>query len=253
MRGVSTLETTSRTSIRSHLPSGILKKPFLLKSPGGAIESPSPADGGVGKTLLESSQTALPRPQPIENWIVVLTIVASAVVAWLHIRSGSIWYDEALTLLMTSGRATLGDWSLGMGQFKPTANLLKILSQLYTYDVHPPLYFWLLAIWRVLLGSSLEVARMFSAFFTLATLALVYRYAVGLGLRWPCVPVVVYAASAAGLRYAYNARPYAMATFLIILTLYLAHRKSRWTGALRSGLRCHTLLCGFVYRSHHCY
>jgi hypothetical protein len=49
-------------------------------------------------------------------------------------------------------------------------------------------------------------------------------------LRWPCVPVVVYAASAAGLRYAYNARPYSMATFLIVLTLYLAHRKSRWAG-----------------------
>ena len=224
-----------------------------MKSPGGTIESPSPADRGVAKTVLETSQTPLPRPQPIENWIVVLTIVASAVVAWLHIRSGSIWYDEALTLLMTSGRATLEDWSLGMGQFKPTANLFKILSQLYTYDVHPPLYFWLLAVWRVLLGSSLEVARMFSAFFTLAVLALLYRYAVGLGLRWPCVPVVVYAASAAGLRYAYNARPYAMATFLIILTLYLAYRKSKWTGVLRGGLRCYTLLCGFVCRGHHCY
>src|SRR5271165_5354580 len=36
--------------------------------------------------------------------------------------------------------------------------------------------------------------------------------------------------SAAGLRYAYNARPYAMATFLIVLTLLLARRRSRWTG-----------------------
>ena len=93
--------------------------------------------------------------------------------------------------------------------------------------MHPPLYFWALAIWRLLLGSSLEVARIFSALFTLATLTLLYRYAVGLGLRWPCVPVVIYAVSAAGLRYAYNARPYAMASFLIVLTLYLAHRSRR--------------------------
>jgi Dolichyl-phosphate-mannose-protein mannosyltransferase len=130
---------------------------------------------------------------------------------------------------MTSGRATL-DWSLGMGQFKPTANLLKILSQLYTHDVHPPLYFWTLALWRVLFGTSLEVARMFSTLFTLATLTLLYRYAVGLGVRWSCVPVVIYAVSAAGLRYAYNARPYAMASFLIVLTLFFAHRKSKWAG-----------------------
>ena len=31
MRGASTLETTSHTSIRSHLPSGILKKPLLAE------------------------------------------------------------------------------------------------------------------------------------------------------------------------------------------------------------------------------
>ena len=37
---------------------------------------------------------------------------------------------------------------------------------------------------------------------------------------------MVYALSAVGLRYAYNARSYAMATFLIVLTLLLA-RKNR--------------------------
>ena len=200
-----------------------------MKTAGGAIESTSNAETHVSLTAGTCSQTSLHRGRPIENGIVVVTLLVSTVVAWVHIRSTSIWYDEGLTLLMTSGRATL-DWSLGMKQFHPTANLLKILSQLYTYDVHPPLYFWALAIWRLLLGSSLEVARIFSALFTLATLTLLYRYAVGLGLRWPCVPVVIYAVSAAGLRYAYNARPYAMASFLIVLTLYLAHRKSPWTG-----------------------
>jgi len=130
---------------------------------------------------------------------------------------------------MTSGRTTL-QWPLGMDQFKPTANLLKILSELYRHDVHPPLYFWALALWRMAFGNSLEVARMFSALFVFATIGLLYRYAIRLRLRWPFVPAVIYAASAAGLRYAYNARPYAMATFLIVLTLYLAERKSKWTG-----------------------
>jgi 4-amino-4-deoxy-L-arabinose transferase-like glycosyltransferase len=175
------------------------------------------------------SETRVVRSRPIENWIVLATLVASAVVAWWHIRSVTIWYDEAITLLTTSGHA-IPDWSLGMQQFKPSADLPKILSDLYKYDVHPPLYFWTLAIWRVLFGGSLDVARALSALFTLGSLALLYRYAIEVGIRWPSVPVVIYALSAAGLRYAYNARPYAMATFLIVLTLYLAHRKSKWTG-----------------------
>jgi Dolichyl-phosphate-mannose-protein mannosyltransferase len=160
---------------------------------------------------------------------VVAVAVAFAIAAWIHIRSASIWYDEAITLLTTSGHATL-DWSLGMQQFKPSANLIKILSDLYKYDVHPPLYFWTLAIWRVLFGGSLEIARWLSAVFTLGSLGILYRYAIETGVRWPSFPVILYALSAAGLRYAYNARPYAMATFLIALTLLLAHRKSRWTG-----------------------
>jgi 4-amino-4-deoxy-L-arabinose transferase-like glycosyltransferase len=156
-------------------------------------------------------------------------MLASAILAWWHIRSVSIWYDEAITMLTVSGH-TIPDSPLTMQLFHPSANLLKILSDLYHYDVHPPLYFWILAIWRVIFGGSLEVARALSTLFTLATLALLYRYAIAVELRWPSVPVVLYAFSAAGLRYAYNARPYAMATFLIVLTLYLAHRKSPWTG-----------------------
>jgi hypothetical protein len=175
-----------------------------------------------------SSDKLLPA-RPLQNWIVVATILVSAFVACWHIQTVTIWYDEAITLLTASGHAA-PDWSLGMQQFKPTANLLKIFVDLYKYDVHPPLYFLTLAFWRVLFGSSLEVARSLSLLFTLATLVLLYRYVIAVGLRWPSVPVVLCGVSAASLRYAYNARPYAMATFLIVLTLYLAHRKSPWTG-----------------------
>jgi hypothetical protein len=189
----------------------------------------------VGLNAVRTDSVSPPPPKiaarahPIENWIVAAVIVASVVVAGIHIGSTSIWYDEAITLLTTSGHAT-PDWPLGLLQFKPTANLVKILAQLYTDDVHPPLYFWTLAIWRVLFGGSLEVARWMSTLFALATLGMLYRYSIEIGMRWPSLPVIIYAVSAVGLRYAYNARPYAMATFLIVLTLFLAHRKSRWTG-----------------------
>jgi len=169
------------------------------------------------------------KPRSSENAIVLVVVLASAAVSWWHIRSATIWYDEAITLLTTSGH-TLPDWSLGMQLFKPSANLVRIVRDLYYYDVHPPLYFCVLALWRVLFGGSLEVARSLSALFSLGTLLLLYRYAIALNMRWPVLPVVLYAVSAACLRYAYNARPYAMATFLIVLTLYLADRASGWTG-----------------------
>ncbi|MGB7434820.1 MAG: glycosyltransferase family 39 protein [Candidatus Acidiferrum sp.] len=169
------------------------------------------------------------RALKLEHWIVLSTILGSLIAAWIHIHNSSIWYDEAITLLTTSGHAKL-DWSLGLAQFKPSANLVKILYELYEQDVHPPLYFWTLALWRVAFGPSLEVARWLSALFTAGTLALLYRVARDLRMKWPIVPGVIYAVSAVGLRYAYNARPYAMVSFLIVLTFFLAGRKSRWTG-----------------------
>ena len=164
------------------------------------------------------------------SWIVLATLLASAVAAWVHLHDSSIWYDEAITLLTTSGHAQL-NWALGLAQFKPSANLPKIVSELYRQDVHPPLYFWTLAIWRVMFGQSLEVARALSAVFTLGTLCLLYRLAKDWGMTWAYVPVVIYAVSAVGVRYAYNARPYAMVSFLIMLTVFLAHKRSKWTGA----------------------
>jgi len=190
------------------------------------------AAAGRGRLLsgpgLRTKRAAL--PHLAEPFVVLVLIVGTAVAAWVHLRSSSIWYDEAVTLLITSGHAKL-EWSRGLSQFTPSAHLGKILIDLYHRDVHPPLYFWTLALWRVLLGESLEVARALSVLFTVATLALIYRYAKSAKVRLAWVPVLVYAVSSVGIRYAYNARPYAMVSFLIVLALILARSKSRWTGA----------------------
>jgi hypothetical protein len=60
-----------------------------------------------------------------------------------------------------------------------------------------------------------------SVLFSVATLALIYRYAKSAKVRLASVPVLVYAVSSGGIRYAYNARPYAMVSFLIVLALIL--------------------------------
>ena len=178
---------------------------------------------------LQAGAWTIFRAHKLELWIVAVTMIAASFAALVHLRTSSIWYDEAITMLTTSAHAQL-DWTLGLQQFKPSANLVKITRELYEQDVHPPLYFWTLALWRVAFGESLEVARALSALFTLGTLWLLYRLGREFEMKWPWVPTVMYAASAVGLRYAYNARPYAMASFLILLTLYLARRKSNWTG-----------------------
>jgi uncharacterized membrane protein len=167
---------------------------------------------------------------PVERWVAAAIIAGAALLGCIHLERASIWYDEAITLLTTSGHAGL-DWPLGLQQFQATANLYKIVADLYYQDVHPPLYFCALAIWRIAFGPSLEVARAFSLLFIVASLWLLYRIARDTPMRWPWLPVAIYAVSAVGSWYAYDARPYAMATFLILLTQRLAQKRSRWTGS----------------------
>jgi Dolichyl-phosphate-mannose-protein mannosyltransferase len=177
------------------------------------------------------SEGARAKTSTNEPLIVAAVLLASTVVYWHHIRSAPIGYDEAITLLTTSGHAIHPDWSLGMSLFEPSAHLTKILSDLFNFDVHPPLYFWTVALWRCLFGGSIETARWLSAAFILASIPLLSCVACNLKMKWPVVPTIVFALSGAALQYAFTARSYAMATFLIVLTLYLGERKSKWTGA----------------------
>jgi len=164
-----------------------------------------------------------------EHGMMVLIVLCFAIAATIHTCTATIWYDEALTLLTVSGHAQTA-LQAGMEEFQPSADLRKIVVDLYTQDVHPPLYFWTLALWRVAVGESLEAARTLSAIFVMGTLLLLYRYARRLGIERPWIPVAVFAVSGPGLQYTYNARPYAMAAFLVVLTLVLVQRESRWTG-----------------------
>lgn len=217
-----TLDFTQRTECSEELqPVG----PTVLPQ-GSGINLPKPAEHSAAKPRRPGVKVDR---RALNERIVAIIVVCAALVACVHIQRASIWYDEAITLLTTSGHAKL-DWPLGMMQFHPTTNLRRIVSDLYEQDVHPPLYFWALAFWRTAFGASLEVARTFSALFILATLILLYWLARDFGLHRPWVPVAVYAASSAGMWYAYDARPYAMATFLIVLTQFLARRRSGWSG-----------------------
>lgn len=61
------------------------------------------------------------------------------------------------------------------------ADFTAIAEALRRGDVHPPLYFWLLALWRHLAGTALFPLRLLSVALTIAALALIIRIAKRIG------------------------------------------------------------------------
>jgi hypothetical protein len=110
-------------------------------------------------------------------WLAGVAVLIAA--AWLR----GAEYDEQYTLFLTAGvpRPAWPEmpFPAGLVQAMQTghAGLLAIVRNLRTSDVHPPLYFWLVAVWRRLVGPTLLAARLLSALFGAASLALVGRVA----------------------------------------------------------------------------
>ncbi len=110
-------------------------------------------------------------------WLVGVAVLVAA--AWLR----GAEYDEQYTLFLTAGvpRPQWPDapFPAALVQAMQTghAGLLAIARDLRTTDVHPPLYFWLVALWRDLVGPGLLAARVLSVLFGAASLALVGRIA----------------------------------------------------------------------------
>ncbi|HEY0181853.1 MAG TPA: hypothetical protein VGC09_03510 [Rhodopila sp.] len=107
-----------------------------------------------------------------------MLILAAAVLgaaAWLR----GAEYDEQYTLFLTAGVArpswpvTVFPAGFVAAMQSGHASLAGISRDLRTTDVHPPLYFWAVSLWREFMGPSLFVARTLSALCGLASLGLV--------------------------------------------------------------------------------
>ena len=88
-------------------------------------------------------------------------------------------YDEQYTLFLTAGTPRPA-WPAtvfpagSVGQIQSEhATMAGIARDLRATDVHPPLYFWAVSLWRQAFGSGLLAARMLSVLFGLASIALV--------------------------------------------------------------------------------
>jgi len=107
-------------------------------------------------------------------WTLLPCAVVLCLAAWFR----GAEYDEQYTLFLTAGvprpdwPATVFPAGLARDIQAGHAGLAAIAHDLRVTDVHPPLYFWLVAVWRDVLGHGLFVARLFSVLLGLGALAL---------------------------------------------------------------------------------
>ena len=155
--------------------------------------------------------------RPAFLWSLLPCAGVLCLAAWLR----GAEYDEQYTLFLTAG-VPRPDWpaavfTAGLARQLQAghAGLSGIAHNLRVTDVHPPLYFWLVALWRDVFGPSLFVARLLSVLLGLGSLALVgiiARIA-----RLPPVPAMLFTLGCYGFTYtSVVARGFALAELLVL-------------------------------------
>jgi uncharacterized membrane protein len=166
---------------------------------------------------------------------VLYALLAAGLLLTSAAWSRSAEYDEQYTLFLT-GRMTRPDWpadSLTVADVlalqASQAGFVHIARDLRSTDVHPPLYFWMIAIWRDLFGDSLFAARLASVLFSIATLSLVAVLARLCGIPPPAA--VLLTVGCYGFVYTgVIARGFALGQLLSIagIVVLMIHREHRW-------------------------
>lgn len=170
--------------------------------------------------------------RPARAWQVALSlgllglIAAAAILrpfeydeSYLHFYLGGLPRPEWPIELRTVGtlRAWVDDANSGF---------LAIARNLIEYETHPPLHFWLLKLWREVLGPDHLVARAFSLLCTAVSLLLVWRLAAV--ARVPGIPAVACAFLGYAVFYpATLARAYALALLLVLWGTFILVRLLR--------------------------
>lgn len=163
-------------------------------------------------------------------------------IAWR--RGGE--YDEFYSVFLVAGHPR-PDWpaspfSAGAAQafYRGHAGFGAIAKALRGGDVHPPLYFWLLSLWRDALGFGLFRLRLLSVAETLGALALLGRIAGRMGIS-PSLAIVI---TTLFYGFAYTgivARDFALATLCAMAGTLLAIDAAR-AGSARAGFWAGALL-----------
>jgi hypothetical protein len=156
---------------------------------------------------------------------VALALGAAVLLATAALRGAE--YDENYTLLLAAGTARptwpSGVFTAGAARtvFDGHASLAGIARDLRATDVHPPLYFWLVAGWRWLVGPSLFAVRLLSVLCGVGSLALVG--AIARRARVPRATAILLTIGCYGFAYTCSiARGFALAQLLLLMGVWLA-------------------------------
>ncbi len=153
--------------------------------------------------------------------IIVVLLIATAV--RLHLLgTQSLWNDE------------------GSAYVQATRTFTEIAENAGR-DIHPPGYYWMLAVWRTLTGSSEFALRSLSAFAGIITVAL--TFALGRRLYDPgagAVAALIVALNTFSIYYSQEARMYALLALWAAASMWAfvglmqtdSHRQWRWAAAL---------------------
>lgn len=159
-----------------------------------------------------------------QKYIIIGLVILAAGIRFYNLGAAALWYDEAFTDLAT--QQSLGD-----------------MYQVLAGDVHPPLYYLLIWPLQQIGLNSFAWLRMISAVASLASVILAGQLAYKVtNNRWAqIITVALMALSASSLRYAQEARMYALLELVVIAGLLAIYegQKSILTIATASVMLLH--------------
>ena len=183
----------------------------------------------------------LVNPAGLRSWYAVLLLGAVVLTAAAWLRSAE--YDEQYTLLLTAGTPrpiwpqTVFPAGLVAATQSGHATMTAIAQDLRATDVHPPLYFWAVALWRQVFGPGLFATRMLSVACGVISLSLVGLIA----RRCSMPPVVPMLLTLGSYGFTYTnavARGFAPAQMLTLCGLALLLRQRPLLAGLSLGAAC---------------
>ncbi len=145
-----------------------------------------------------------------QRWVTISLLLGLLIIGWglrLHrLGDKSVWWDEG--------------WSVWVARH----SFVGILQQV-GHDVHPPLYFWLLHVWRWGSGDSEFGLRALSALLGVLTIAAVYRLGkVVNGRATGLLAALFITVSRFSIAWSQEIRMYALVSLLAVLGVWAAIR-----------------------------
>ncbi|HEY7412143.1 MAG TPA: glycosyltransferase family 39 protein [Vicinamibacteria bacterium] len=142
-----------------------------------------------------------------------------------HLGAASYWTDELISLKVSAGYKSKGplfprDVAIPtppvMSRLEHARPVLSVVTAV-SDDSHPPLYFVLLRLWREAFGDREAAVRSLSVAFSLLAVALLFVTACALNGPWTAVGAsLLMAVAVPHIRYAQDARAYAMLTVIAL-------------------------------------